>query len=390
MFTLLVVLAACVPGWLGTSGATMAPEAAAPAPPQQTTRQCKKCHGAARIPCPEHEKDECDFEDHVLFCSVVADCPVCKGAGFLACDVCNDEAMKKSLEERRARIVERKEALKSIDATMGRPLRKAETDHYVFVWEMDKTKVDKRWIGPHEALHLYSKRMEEFFADYGARLFTKPEEFSRKTWMFVWYLPADHEMGSMKFCSQAAKGGVKLMGNESRYSVCGNKQNFQNDEALYRNLIHCGTHILLANQTPPAWIGNIKAGWADEGLAHWFEDRYWGICDTYCYQEQNSNVDFKSGKYRLAMRKMIVEGHVPPVAEVFQQNVDTLTLPMNAACFSYVDYLLFRDGSKFKELVKLLKAKKPTREALQEVYGMSPMDFETQWKAWVLETYPTR
>jgi len=232
--------------------------------------------------------------------------------------------------------------------------------------------------------------MEDFYADYGARLATKPEEFSRKTWMFVWYLPADHEMGSLKFCSQTARGGVKLMGNESRYSVCGNKQNFQGDEELYRNLVHCGTHILLANQTPPQWIGNIKGGWADEGLAHWFEDRYWGICDTYCYQEQNANIDFKSGKYRLAMRKMIVEGHVPPVADVFQQNVDTLTLPMNAACFSYVDYLLFRDGSKFKELVKLLKAKKPTREALQEVYGMSPIEFETQWKAWVLETYPTR
>jgi hypothetical protein len=180
------------------------------------------------------------------------------------------------------------------------------------------------------------------------------------------------------------------MGAEARYSVCGNKQNFQNDEALWRNLVHCGTHILLANQTPPQWIGNIKGGWADEGLAHWFEDRYWGICDTYCYQEQNTNVDFKSGKYRLAMRKMIVEGHVPPIADVFQQNVDTLTLPMNVACFSYVDYLLFRDGAKFKELVKLLKVKKPTREALQEVYGVSPIEFETQWKAWVLETYPTR
>ena len=32
----------------------------------------------------------------------------------------------------------------------------------------------------------------------------------------------------------------------------------------------------------------------------------------------------------------------------------------------------------------------PTRDALQEVYGMSPLEFETQWKAWVLETYPTK
>ena len=153
MSLLLVVLAASVPGWTGVPDSAAATGAAGT---QQTTRQCKKCHGAGRVPCPEHEKEECELEDHVLFCSVVADCAVCKGAGFLACEVCNDEATKKTLEERRARILERKEALKSIDATMGRPLRKAETDHYVIVWEMDKIKVDKRWIGPHEALHLYT------------------------------------------------------------------------------------------------------------------------------------------------------------------------------------------------------------------------------------------
>jgi hypothetical protein len=63
---------------------------------------------------------------------------------------------------------------------------------------------------------------------------------------------------------------------------------------------------------------------------------------------------------------------------------------MNAACFSYVDYLVSRDGPKFKELVTKLKAKVPSRDALQQVYGMSPLDFEAQWKAWVLATYPTR
>jgi hypothetical protein len=76
------------------------------------------------------------------------------------------------------------------------------------------------------------------------------------------------------------------------------------------------------------------------------------ILDTYCYQEQNSNIDFKAGKFRLAVRKMITEGHTPPIADVFQQNVDTLTLPMNAAAFSYVDYLIFKDGAKFKEIFK--------------------------------------
>jgi hypothetical protein len=51
---------------------------------------------------------------------------------------------------------------------------------------------------------------------------------------------------------------------------------------------------------------------------------------------------------------------------------------------------MFKDGAKFKELVKKLKVKVSSRDALQQVYGMSPLDLETQWKAWVLDTYPTR
>jgi hypothetical protein len=352
--------------------------------------ECKKCHGAGRLPCSEHPKTECELEDHVLFCSVVADCAVCGGAGFVPCEECKNEEVRKSLEAKRATVLERKPLLKPIDDKMGRPLRKAETAHCVFIWEMDKFKIEKRWVDPHEALHIYIERMEKFHADYCARLTVEEKEFSQKPWVFVWYQNEDHQAGGLKFCSQAAKGGVKLMGPNPRYSVCGNKQNFQSDEQLYRNIVHCVTHLLMSNQDPPQWIGNIKAGWVDEGLAHWFEDRYWGICDTYCYQEQNSNIDFKAGKFRLAVRKMITEGHSPPIAEVFQQNVDTLTLPMNAAAFSYVDYLMFKDGAKFKELVKKLKVKISSRDALQQVYGMSPLDLETQWKAWVLDTYPTR
>jgi len=63
---------------------------------------------------------------------------------------------------------------------------------------------------------------------------------------------------------------------------------------------------------------------------------------------------------------------------------------MHAACFSYVDYLLTRDGTKFSELVKKLKAKIPTRDALKQVWGMTPIEFEALWKAWVLQTYPTK
>jgi len=351
---------------------------------------CAKCHATGRLPCEKHPAAECAYEDQVMYCSVIEGCPVCGGAGFVVCPQCKSETARRALEEKRALVQKRKAALQEIDDKMGRPLRKAETAHFVFTWEMDKFKIDKKLVSPHEAMHVYIARMEKLFADYLSILATDEKQFQDKCWVFVWYLPEDHKSGALKFCGSDSDGGVKLMGIHPRYSVCGWKKDFTSDEQLHRNIVHSVTHLLLGHQSPIAWIGIMRGGWADEGLAHWFEDRVSGICDNYCFQEANMNVDFEHGHYRLGVRKMVAKGEEPPIAGVTQQNVDTLTVPMNAVVFSYVDYLLTLGGEKFTKLVKELKAKVPAGEALKRVYGFGLLDMETQWRAWVLQTYPTR
>jgi hypothetical protein len=380
---------AAIDATLATSTDVAALGTEAQTPPAEKPPDCRKCHSTGKLVCPLHPRSECELEtDDVVYCSAFIDCPQCGGTGYIPCTECKNAPALAALDARRQKLQTRKIALKSIDDTMGRALRKAESAHFVLMWEMDHQKIDKKYLNAHECTHVYLKRLEQEFADYCARLEITDKEFADKSWVFVWYLPDDHRDGALKFCGQQAEGGVKLMGLHPRYSVCGNKQHFNDDDKLHRNIVHCVAHLLLSAQAPPAWIGNIKAGWADEGLAHWFEDRYFGICDNYCYQEANANNDFKSGKFRLAVRKMVASNEAPPIADVFQQNIDTLTLPMNAAVFSYVDFLLFKDGAKFNELVKKLKAKVPSRDALRDVFGMSPIEFETQWKAWVLATYP--
>lgn len=374
----------------GPLAAAQAPASAAPAPAGQDAPTCKKCQSTGRLPCTEHGKDDCALEDAVVFCGVIADCAVCAGVGFTPCPDCKNEPERAKLDEKKASIAARKVALAYIDTTMGRPIRKAESQHFVLVWEMDRLKVEKKWLEAHELLHLYLKRLEALYADYCARMQITDREFVEKFRVFVWQMPQDHHDGGLRFCKQSAKGGVKLMGQTPSYSVCGNKQNFQDEEKLHRNIVHSVTHLILSAQRPVAWIGNIKAGWLDEGLAHFFEDRYWDVCDTYCFQEANTNVDFKGGRFRLAVRKMVDEGKFPPTPEVFEQNVDTLTLPMHATSFSYVEFLLNKDAAKFNELVKKLKAKVPTRDALKQTYGFSVMEFENQWKSWVVQTYPTK
>lgn len=351
---------------------------------------CKKCQSNGRLPCSEHPASECASEDEVLYCSMVAPCTVCAGTGFVPCPECKNEEVRAALEKKKASFPKIVANLKHLDDKMGRALTKVETQHFVLVWDLERIKVEKKFLNQHEGMHLYAKRLERLYSDYLARMQLTDKDFREKFKVFVWWLQKDHEEGALAFCGQNAKGGVKLMGGTPSYSVCGNKQNFQDDEKLHRNIVHSVTHLMLSAQQFPAWMGNVKGGWVDEGLSHWFEDRYWGICDNYCYQEANSNVDFKSGKFKLAVRKLVEMDKAPSVAEVFERNVDTLTLPEHAVSFSYVDYFMTRDGAKFRDLAAELKRKVPTRDALKKIYGFGPLEFESMWKAWVLQTYPTK
>jgi hypothetical protein len=379
----------CVLAVLPGAGEPLAQAPQNPVPVK--VQDCKKCKAQGRLPCPEHPKSECELETKVVYCSVFIDCPSCHGTGFVVCPACQDPVSAAALEKRRAELQERRLVHRPLDDAMKRPLRKAESAHIVMVWDIDRMKVDKKFLNAHELLHLYLFRMEDVYADYVSRLGLKETDYSEKLRFFVWNLFEDMQEGSLRFCGQSGNGPMKLMGIHPSYSVCGHKRYFQSDEHLHRNLVHVASHLLLSAQDPVGWIGNIKGGWLDEGLAHWYEDHEFNVCDTYCYQEANDNPDFKGGRFRLNMRQMVTEGKVPAVADVFQQNIDTLTLPMHAAAFSYVDYLLTQqEPSKFNQLAKRLKAKMPTRDALKEIYGFSPMEFEALWKSYVLATYPTR
>ncbi len=364
----------------------------APAQDKPAGGICTKCKNVGRLWCTEHDKsvEEREYidEDELQFCSVIADCPVCGGTGWILCPQCKPPEIAEALEKKKLLLEKKRLTLKALDDKMKRPLRKSETEHFQLVWEMDKLKVDKKFITPHQGLHLYSHRLEQMYTDYRATLGCKDKDFAQKQRVMVWYLPSDHETGANAFCGQTSRGGVRLMGVDPTYSVCGNKQNFQNDERLHRNIVHNVSHLLLSSQQPAAWIGNQKYGWLDEGLGHWWEDRYWNLCDVYCFQEQNTNTDFKSGHYKLAVRKLVAANEAPPAADVFQQTSDSLTLPQGAVAMSYVDFLIFKDPLKLLDLARKMKAKVVGRDALQQVYGMNLLEFESQWKAWVLGTYP--
>lgn len=360
-----------------------------PATPKPFVR-CIPCKNEGRLPCAAHDKAEMHHEDGVMFCSLVAACAPCGGTGWLDCADCENPRWVDLLATKRAQQPGLKTFVARYDDEMKRPLRKIVMPHVLLVWEIDELKIEKRTVRHHELMHIYAERLEKLFNDYTTVMHAGPREFKERCQVFVWANEADQMEGSARFTGQTNKRGVKLLGANSSYSVLGSRQNFRDDTALHRNLVHNVTHLILSHQAPSQWLGNVKCGWVDEGLAHWFEERYWGVCDNYCYEEQNTNVDFKGGRWKPVVRRMVAENDLAPMADVMQRNTDGLSLPMHALAFSYVDFLIATDAAKFNELCKLLRKRLETRDALTKALGVNVLELELRWKAWVLATYPTR
>ena len=353
-------------------------------------KRCTRCKSRGWVECGEHGKLDLSKEREVVYCSVVDGCEACGGIGWLACTACDEGPMGAEAEARRAGAAEARARLAELDTTMQRPLRKAESAHFVLVWEMTPLKVGKKLQDEHAMLHLTLARLEALYADYTQLLGVADTAFAKKPRVFVWYLPDEHKAASQAFCDMYAPAGTKLMGLNPNYSVCGSNRYFKGDEQLHRNLVHCVTHLLFSHEYPPQWIGNLRGGWAEEGLAHLFEERGFGVCDNYCYQEQNTRYDFKGGRFKPALRKLVEEDQMPPLAGVMQRNTDQLEPAEHAVALAVVEYLVQRDAAAFDQLGQQLRSRAETRDVLQELYGLSILELEVALQAWVLETYPAR
>lgn len=352
--------------------------------------RCTKCRNVGARPCPEHEKADCELEGNVLFCSAIGLCPTCGGTGWVDCPACENVPVEERLAAKRAAAPAVAAGLAYLEEDMRRPLLHAESAHFVLVWDVEALKVDKKRVGAHELLHRYIDHLERLYDDYTTILGVKDAEFVEKSRVMVWINETDHEEASRRYCDQTAPAGVKLMGIHPTFSVPYLIKLFKNEEFFRRYVIHNATHLLLSHQEPMHWIGETKGGWADAGLAHWFEDRYFGVCDVYCYTEADTRQSFKGGRWKPEVRRQVAEDEAPSLAGMFQKNTDGLTLAEHAVAFSLVDYLIATDARKLNELFRDLRKRVETREALAQVFGLNPIELEERWKAWVLETYPVR
>lgn len=355
---------------------------------------CKNCDGKGAHDCTKH-KGFLDKEHEVEFCSVATDCKVCGGSLLVDCKVCKNEAVERAIEaKKQAAAAWLGERRKTIDEqTRNMPLLYLKSAHVDLCFAIRPLTVGKDKLDTHTLMHLYMQRIEALRQLFLDTFELRDQDLPGRLQIYMFRDQQDHTLIGPRVTGMGggASTGTKLMGLESVYSMWHDLRSMADDTALYRNIVHHVTHLLLSNMLPSQWLGNRKQGWLDAGLAHWFEDKVTGKCANFCYEEVAlmPGAGFKGGRWRVPVRKLVEAGKAKGFAELSTLNTDQLSFEDHAVSFAFVDFLISSyGGAKFRDLMRLIKQPLPTRDALQKVYGQNPLSIDGVFQEWVKATYP--
>lgn len=146
--------------------------------------------------------------------------------------------------------------------------------------------------------------------------------------------------------------------------------------------------------------------WIREGWGHWHNRRIdpnWPNYD----QNEGSVADMKVlERWDLFCRNLVVtDGKYAGFAEASQwRDFGKITFNDHVAIWSRMQWLLSMGPEKWQQFLFAIKGRVnaadwsvdqsdlvgAVREALQATYGLTPLNFDDRWKAWVKETYPSK
>ena len=361
----------------------------------QESAYCRNCLTHGKLVCTKHgkmlEKEQMPI---IVNCSFAAECKACGGALAIDCKQCVDTKVEAELAQRQQLVHDwLAKRRQTIDALTARePFAHLETTHFDLAFSLKPAMVGKDKIDQHARLHLYGERLEALRATFLSTLELPDTDLPDRCLVVMSEEAKDHGVLGPRLTGMGTANsvGLKLMGPEYVYSMWADKRSLPDDEAVHRNIVHNVTHLLLTMMKPQVFLGNKQHGWLDEGIAHWFEDKIVGKCTNFCFEEilLQSPASFKGGKWRQAVRKFVDEGKAIDFPTLSRQNTDELDYVEHTFAFAFVDFLITKyGGPKFRDLLRLVKAEKPTRDALQQVYGLSPLTIDGPFQTWVKENY---
>ena len=362
---------------------------------QDSSATCRICQTHGSVVCGKHGRELArEQSPTVVHCSVAVECKVCAGALANDCKQCANPTVEQSLAQRQKLgkewLAKRRETIDAL--TPREPFHHLATPHFDLAFTLKPATVGKDKLDTHARLHLFGERLETLRATFLQVLEVPDADLPDRCTVVMNEEPKDHGILGPRLTGlgTANSVGLKLMGPEYVFSMWNDKRSLPDDEAVHRNLVHNVTHLLLSQMKPAMFLGNRSHGWIDEGVAHWFEDKLVGKCTNFCFEEvlMMPGAGFKGGQWRPAVRKLVDEGKAVTFAALSSRNTDQLTFVEHAFAFAYVDFLVTaKGGAKFRDLLRLVKSKTETRDALAKVYGNNPITIDGEFLPWVKANY---
>ncbi|MFO0982499.1 MAG: hypothetical protein U1E76_12325 [Planctomycetota bacterium] len=387
-------------------------------PPPNPTQGplCSKCKTTGKVENP-FWKEFARIEQNAKFCSYLFDRDTTGyGLPWLPCKGCRNEPLRLAAEaEFKPLVAERVRWLKQqaivpglsfelagmrgVDQKLGTDLLHIQSSNFLLSFEIDHLSVGQRQYPMHEAAHLYIDRLERLYRDFIDRfgltddgLNAAPKDQNR---VLHWVLLFASNKPSVKagpiYVGLQGIEGCKRLGRPSVFVTWWNKQKNPQDDDMHRYVIHHVSHMLLAvmGKGQFVWLGQLGAGWVEEGLGHFYEMEWFKSCHTHCSREANLLNDWIEGDWRGFLRESIVKKQAIQIAALEGKPSDVLDIFEHVYSWSFVDYLLkAEDPKKFPAFVNNLKQKWSLANSMRGVYGYNLTTFDDKWKDWVIKTYP--
>ncbi len=353
---------------------------------------CRRCDHRGVVDCKQHDEELLALERRVEFCAAAARCEDCGGALLVPCKRCDGGPETGLMELRRKEVAAWLAKEDPLEKFLERPLVRIETPHFVFVTDADKLKRGKKKVDGHRFLHELARDAEEAAAWIDQHY--QPGEKGYRTRMRLWFWEhmEDHLKVMRHFLGSGSAGDFKMLGHEPLFSVHCHDHAFQGIEPQLRSLgVHNGVHMLLSNLWTEVWIGDMQGGWFDSGAAHWYEEQVYGFVQHYCIDEAVIPPDWNGGVWRAALRELLTrKSETLLLPNLVKEQTGSMTPEEQALAWSVYDWIVATKPDALAGLLRGAKKRTPSREMYPELLGLTLLEAERAWRAWVVETYPKK
>lgn len=368
-----------------------APAASAPAQEEEIIRGgCRSCSMSGVKDCKKHPSELAAFEAEVRFCSVAARCEDCGGAMSVDCGRCPEGPDSLNSEIRAESCKRWLDAGCDPETLLQRPLVRIESEHFEFIIDAP-LKEGSKTLDPHAFAHHVIHELEAMARTIDEHYGATANSYSGRTRLWYWQDPEDHAKVNREIFGRNVTSAMKFYTRAPASSAWAGDNGLEGKALnVAMNACHVAGHLMLSALYRQEWLNDKKAGWFDNGAGHWYEESRFQRTATYCMDEANSDLDWKGGQWRVAIREWLAKKNEAILPALVQKLPGTLWPEEHGLSWSLYDWVVAEHPAALKPLLMGFKDGKDARELFREHLQLTILQVEEAWRAWVQATYPVR